>query len=141
MSPPKGTTSKKPPYQRMTTPLPSDSNIIPLTLRLPLAYMRILGTESASLELKRGAFLTLLLRSKRGEVQVSRAKNAPRYQVTETELTERQMWIWYMSTEVRKQLDQDCLRMGLGTAGAWVTQALNNWIGEPDGLDVVTKRK
>src|SRR5579859_1443622 len=50
-----------------------------VSVRLPLAYMKILETEAQHLGLKRGQFLTLLLRRKRGEVQFERGHDAATY--------------------------------------------------------------
>jgi hypothetical protein len=105
-----------------------------VAVRLPLAYLQILETEARHLGLKRGQFLTLLLRRKRGEVQFERSPDSARYSFSQDELRERKLWIWYLSPEFRQLVDEDRLRMGLSNIGSWVTQTLNSWIGRPAGL-------
>jgi hypothetical protein len=105
-----------------------------VSVRLPIAYLKILDTEARHLGIKRGQFLTMLLRRKRGEIQLERAPDATKYSFTEKDLTERKLWIWYLSPEFRALVDDDLLRMGLGSIGSWVTQILNNWLGRPGGL-------
>ena len=101
---------------------------------MPLGYLHILTTEAERAGLKRSAFLTQLLRRKRGEIKVERAENGPVYEFTDDELRETKMWVWYVTPEVYKIIDHDRLQMGVGTFVAWVTQILNQWIGKPGGL-------
>jgi hypothetical protein len=111
-----------------------------LSVRMPVGYIRVLESEAASLGLRRGAFLVLLLRRKRSEVQLERAKNAQEYRVTEDELTARKLWLWYLPPGVRAPLEEDCLHMGLNSIGNWVTQTLNQWLGRPNGLTVTSRK-
>jgi hypothetical protein len=138
---PKGTTNARRRLHQSTAP-----SLVPgvgaVSVRLPLAHMTILGTEAKHLGLKRGQFLVLLLRRKRGEVQFERSPDTAKYRFTEEELRERKLWIWYLQADFRRMVDEDQLRMGLGSIGAWVTQILNSWIGRPSGLtDEVQKPK
>jgi hypothetical protein len=133
MSKPKGRAGAKRAAVR-TTISPSRERVQAVTLKLPIAYLHILGTEADRLRLKRGAFLTLLLQRKRGEVRLERAKDATGYDFTDRELTTFKLWIWYMTPETRRALDADRIQMGLNTIGNWVTQALNRWIDRIDGL-------
>jgi hypothetical protein len=108
---------------------------LPITLRLPLAYLHILGTEATRAGLKRGQFLQLLLQRKLGGVTVARSTEAPVYDGFGTkDLTTTKLWIWYATPKVRQLLDEDRLQMGLSSIGSWVTQTLNQWIGRPEGL-------
>jgi hypothetical protein len=135
---PKGTTNEARRRAQSATGEERQGSVVPgsgvVSVRLPLAYMKILETEARHLGLKRGQFLTLLLRRKRGEVQFERSPDAAKYSFSEDELRERKLWIWYLSTEFRLLVDEDRLRMGLSSLGGWVTQTLNSWIGRPTGL-------
>src|SRR5262249_16842740 len=106
----------------------------PTSVRLPLAYFRILEAEAARFSLRRGAFLTLILQKKVGLIPLERPKDAPVYTFTEAELTDANPCLWSLPPEMRKLPDRDCIHMGLQSNSAWITQVLNHWIGQPMGL-------
>jgi hypothetical protein len=107
-----------------------------ISLKLPIAYLHILGTEAKRVGLKRGHFLQLLLQRKRGEITLERAKDGGETydDFTQDELITTKMWIWYVTPRLRKLIDEDRIQMGLTTIGSWITQMLNQWIGRPEGL-------
>ncbi len=114
----------------------------PVVVRMPVAYMKILETESALMGLRRGAFLNLLLRRKLDGVQFERAPGSPEYRFTEEEFTEWKPWTWYMAPLDRVRLEIDKNTDGVGTIGVWITQTLKAWIGQPVGLrEPARKRK
>jgi hypothetical protein len=85
------------------TTAPTRERVQAVTLKLPLAYLHILDHEAQRLRLKRGAFLTLLLQRKRGDVRLQRATDAPTYEFKDKDLTTFKLWIWYMTPETRKR--------------------------------------
>jgi hypothetical protein len=107
-----------------------------ITLKLPLAYMEIMEKEANRLGLRRGQFLTLLLQRKRGEVSLERTGELPDYNFSGEELRTTKIWLWYVTPEVRAQIEEDRYPMGPSTIGGWITQLINKWIGRPDGLRV-----
>ena len=112
----------------------SGTNLRPITLKLPLAYMKILTAEAERVGVRRGAFLTLLLQRKRGEIQLERSATVPRYKFTDAQLRTTQMWTWYLQPQYYALLDADRLQMGLSSMTAWITQTVNQWLGKPGGL-------
>jgi hypothetical protein len=111
-----------------------DKSVQPISLKLPLAYLRILEAEADRLGLRRGQFLTLLLQRKRGEINFDRPATAPVYKATDRELRESKVWLWYTTPQFRKLIDEDRFQMGINTISAWVTQLLNHWLARPQGL-------
>ena len=112
----------------------SGTNLRPITLKLPVAYMEILEAEAERIGVRRGAFLTLLLQRKRGELQLERSAVAPKYKFTDAQLRKTQMWTWYLQPQYYALLEADRLQMGLTSMTAWITQTINQWIGKPGGL-------
>ena len=55
-------------------------------------------------------------------------------QPTDEELAETVAWSWYVRPEDEPLIAADMRRMGLSTVSGWVTQLLNQWIGQPGGL-------
>ena len=109
-------------------------------VRMPPAHLRILGTEAKKAGVKRGVFLALLLNNKLGGTKLVRAADAPTYEFSIEELTSTKPWVWYMTPDVRKQVQEDRIYMGLGTTGMWATQMLNKWISYPDGLRALVRK-
>jgi hypothetical protein len=110
-------------------------------VKLPLAYLRILETEAGLFSARRGQFLEMLLRRKRGEISFDRSQAAPSYEATEHELRTMKLYMWYTKPEVREQIDADRLRMGNIGVAAWIVALINQWLGTPEGLKVSTKSK
>jgi hypothetical protein len=115
------------------TSKPARGALIPISLKLPEAYFRILDTESAHLGIGRGDLLTLLLKRKRGELVLERPANAPRYKFHPEEFRTIKLYTWYVRGETRIQIDDDCLFMGQSSIAAWINNLLANWIGQPGG--------
>ena len=108
--------------------------LIPISVRLPAAYLRILGTEAALLGLRRNAFLASLLRRKLGKMKLERSEGAPEYTVTDRELEDYKQYTWHCDPDIRRLLDADIKQMGLTSYSSWINVALNEWIGRPGGL-------
>src|SRR5262249_32893239 len=70
-----------------------------ISLRLPVAYLRILETEAALIGIPRSHFLTLLLAKKMGQINLERSKEAPKYTFTDKELTDTKLYLWYCKPE------------------------------------------
>src|SRR5262249_47012530 len=91
------------------------------------------------MRVRRGMLLEQLLARRLGELELERPRNAPQYDdIPEKELTETSVWNWYMRPEVQRLVDWDRKRLGMAHLGmgAWVTIALNDWIGHPGGLPI-----
>jgi hypothetical protein len=116
------------------SPTPGGGGLIPIGVRLPAAYLRILGTEAALLGLRRNAFLGALLRRKLGRMKLERSDDAPEYTVTDAELEEYKQYTWHCDPEIRRLVDEDIKQMGLTSYSSWINIMLNEWIGRPGGL-------
>ena len=131
-----GSLAKRPrrPNPLALLPTPRGGRQIPITVHLPLAYLRILNTEAELLGLRRNAFVAMLLRRKLGMVNLERADGAPEYDVTDQELEETKVYLWHVEPELRDLIVADRKQMGLTSYAAWINALLNDWIGRPGGL-------
>jgi hypothetical protein len=131
-----GSLAKRPyrPSPMALLPTPGTARQIPVTVHLPLAYLRILNTEAELLGLRRNGFVAMLLRRKLGMVNLERTDGAPEYDVTDEELEETKVYLWHVEPGLRELVDADRKQMGLTSYAAWINALLNDWIGRPGGV-------
>jgi hypothetical protein len=105
-----------------------------ISVKLPLAYLKILETEAALLRIPRSQFLSLLVAQKCDGFVFKRPPNAPEYSFSDRELQEAKLFLWYCEPKTREAVDRDRKQMGLSSFASWVNVILNHWIGRPGGL-------
>src|SRR5687768_6396264 len=103
-------------------------------IALPRFYLRVLDTEAAFVGMRRSQILELLVLRKAGLLRVERSPSAPKYRVQRKELEEVERYLWHCRTEIKDHLDRMREQMGNLPPRAWVTLALNEWIGLPSGV-------
>jgi hypothetical protein len=105
-----------------------------IAVRFPVAYMHIMEAEAGELGVTRGQFLTMLVKRKRGEVMLERAKPAPPYSPTDGELRETKLYVWQVAPKDRQAIDEERLGMGNIAVAAFLIHLINHWLGKPMGL-------
>ena len=100
-------------------------------MRLPRAVLRILETEAGTFGWARSQFLDALVWHKLGQgVHLERLPDAPRrYTFSTKDWATTERWIWYLSSETKRRLDELRLRMGNVKPSAWVASVLTEWAG------------
>ena len=134
------TQAPRPPLVRSRRPSLAGEDLRALSVRLPAAYMIIIEREGAEMGLSRGQFLTMLVRRDEGRVLLERPPTAPSYTVSEAELTKMVRYMWFVPTQIRERIDQECLRMGNIALAAYLVQLVNSWLGQPRGLPLTQQR-
>lgn len=129
-----GKQSKIPPGARAMAALGTGGNVVPIGVRLPAAYLRILGTEAALLGLRRNALLSALIRRKLGRMKLERSDDAPDYTISDAELEEYKQYTWHCPPMIRTLVEEDMQQMGITSYSTWINVTLNEWIGRPGGL-------
>jgi len=122
-------------------PTPNEPGMVPIGVRLPVAYLRILGTEAALLGFRRNAFLSALIRRKLGKMKLERSDGAPEYTVTDAELEDYKQYTWHCLPTIRGWVEEDMKQMGITSYSTWINVTLNEWIGRPGGLRSSAWRK
>jgi hypothetical protein len=102
-----------------------------IAMRLPRAVLRILETEAGTFGWARSQFLDALVWHKLGQgVRLERLPAAPRnYRFSEKDWIQTERWIWYLSGETKRRLDELRMRMGNIKPSAWVSSVLTEWAG------------
>jgi hypothetical protein len=99
-------------------------------VNLSRAHLAILAGEAQTLGIRRNEFLGLLLRRYALGMEFVRPKMAPSYTFTRDDLSRAQRYVWYVSLQDRRVLDEDRLKMGDLPVASWLAFALNDWIGQ-----------
>jgi hypothetical protein len=129
--PPKKSPGKRPaPRSRV----PGRGPVQTIAVRFPIAYMQIMESEATELGVTRGQFLTMLVKRKRGEIMLERAKPAPPYSPTDAELRETKLYVWQVAPKDRQAIDDERLGMGNIAVAAFLIHLINHWLAKPMGL-------
>ena len=123
---------KKPISVRTGRPIGTQAKML---LQMPVAYLSVLQSEAQRLQTGRGNFLTMLVQMRLGQLRVERAAG-PEYEVTEDQLREKSAYTWYVSPELRDQVDRLRLRVGGLGIGDFFVVLMNEWLGKPAGLKI-----
>jgi hypothetical protein len=121
------------------TPTETGDSII-VGVWFPIAYLKVIAAEAARFGVGRGQFLTMLAKKKAGEILIERPAAAPKHEATREELTKTQKYVWAMPRPVRSQLDVARLAMGNISLGNYLMFLINEWLGQPEGLVIRSKR-
>ena len=78
----------------------------------------------------------MLVKRLQGVIGLERPNNAPSYDVTEKDLEKTQLYMWQVAPEVRERIDSERLRMGNIAVAAYLTHLVNDWLGQPMGLQL-----
>jgi hypothetical protein len=105
-------------------------------LTLSKAHQRILDTEADFAGVRRSQFLENLLRIRGGSPGgFLRRDGAPTYEFRESDLVDPgETWSWYFTEDAGALLRDAMLRLGVRDAVSWVSWALNQWVGKPEGF-------
>jgi hypothetical protein len=100
-------------------------------MRLPRATLRMLDGEAAAYGWARSQFLDALVWHKLGQgVRLERLPHAPRrYRFSDDDWASTERWIWYLSPDTKRRLDELRRRMGNIKPAAWIAAAMNEWTG------------
>jgi hypothetical protein len=126
--------AKRPGPMRATPP-PSERGYTQLSFALPKFYIDVLDKEAAYLGQRRSQLLEMLVLRKLGRFTLERSPSAPRHKPpkkADLEATDR--FVWHIRAEIKGMFDELRLRMGGISSKAWITLALNDWIGLPSGI-------
>jgi len=123
---------KDPPAKR---PSPTARGFRSSRLILSKAHERILEKEAEFFGVRRSQLLENILRNRSGAGGFLRREGAPTYDFKESDLTEgADPWLWYFTEETGAHLRKEMLRLGVRDIASWVTWALNDWVGKPEGF-------
>jgi hypothetical protein len=130
---------KKEPTKKAALPKrlsPSARGFKATRLTLSKAHQRILDTEADFAHVRRSQFLENLLRIRSGSPGgFLRRDGAPVYEFRETDLTDAsETWAWYFTEDAAALLKEAMARLGVRDPVSWVSWALNQWVGRPDGF-------
>ena len=126
------TTGKKPGPRHVRTRRPGPAKGIGGLF--PVPYLKIIEQEAASLGQSRSGFLTLLIKRQLGQVVLERHPSAPSYELDRKDMSKTQHYVFYVARDLASQIDDEMLRMGNLAANAYVVGLVNNWLGQPGGL-------
>jgi hypothetical protein len=114
--------------------VPGRGPVQTIAVRFPVAYMHIMESEAAELGVTRGQFLTMLVKRKRGEIMLERARPSPPYSATDSELRTTKLYVWQVAPKDRQAIDEERLGMGNIAVAAFLIHLINHWLGKPMGL-------
>jgi hypothetical protein len=115
-------------FTSLTTPVASSRDFGQIALSMSKGHIRVLDTEAGMLGLRRSQLLELLFLNDLGHRSIVRMEIAPRYELSRSELGETERFLWYVRPEVKKLVEEHCLKLGLKPS-AWAVTALNRWAG------------
>lgn len=115
---------------------PSSGPVRTIAVRFPVAYLHIIESEGARIGVSRGQFLTMLIKRKQGAILLERPNDAPTYDLTAKELEKTLLYMWQVAPDVRERIDAERLRMGNIAVAAYLTHLVNDWLGQPMGLQL-----